>query len=77
MARLILFSESLDVGFAVRVEEFLAALLPRCLEFGRSDVPVRPAFPGDGTEILAQIFDRGAAEEPVAVVGFINDQTGL
>jgi hypothetical protein len=46
---LILFTESLDVRFAVRIEEFLAALLPRRFEFGRCDVPVRPAFLGNGT----------------------------
>jgi hypothetical protein len=46
---LVLFTESLDVGFAIRIEEVLTALLPRCLEFGRCDVPVRPAFTGNGT----------------------------
>ena len=46
---LILFTESLGVRLAVRVEEFLAALLPCRFEFGRGDVPVRPAFPGNGT----------------------------
>ena len=46
---LLLFTESLDVRFAVRIEEFLAALLPRRSEFGRCDVPVRPAFLGNGT----------------------------
>jgi hypothetical protein len=46
---LILFTDSLGVGFAVRIEEVLAALLPRCLEFGRCDVPVWPAFLGNGT----------------------------
>jgi hypothetical protein len=34
-AVLILFTESLDVRFAVRIEEFLAALLPRRFKFGR------------------------------------------
>ena len=46
---LVLFTDSLGVGFAVGIEEFLAALLPRRLEFGRCDVPVRPAFLGNGT----------------------------
>ena len=46
---LILFTDRLGVGFAVRIEQVLAALLPRRLEFGRSDVPVRPAFLGNGT----------------------------
>jgi hypothetical protein len=46
---LILFTESLDIGLAVRIEKFLAALLPRRFEFGGCDVPVRPAFLGNGT----------------------------
>ena len=46
---LILFTDSLGVGFAVRIEEVLAALLPRRLEFGRCDIPVWPAFLGNGT----------------------------
>ena len=74
---LILFTESLGVRFAVRIEEFLAALLPRRFEFGRCDVPVRPAFLGNGTQVLAEIFQSGPAEEPVAVVDLINDKTGL
>ena len=57
---LILFTESLDVRFAVRIEEFLAALLPRRFEFGSSDVPVRPAFLGNGTQVLAEIFQQWA-----------------
>ena len=48
-AELSFFTESLDERFAVRIEEFLAALLLRRLEFGRGDVPVRPAFLGNGT----------------------------
>jgi hypothetical protein len=40
---LVLLTESLDVGFAVRIEEFLVTLLPCRFEFGRCDVPVRPA----------------------------------
>ena len=74
---LILFTESLDVRFAVRIEEFLAALLPRRFEFGCCDVPVRPTFFGNGAQILAEIFHGGPTEEPVAVVDHINDKTGL
>src|SRR5215469_7828098 len=77
MPLLIVFTQSLDVRFAVRVEEFFAALLPRRFEFGRCDVPVRPAFLGYGTEVLAKFFQRRPAEKPVAVVNLINDQTGL
>ena len=64
-------------SFAVRIEEFLAALLPRRFEFGRCDVPVRPAFLGNRAQVLAEFFQSGPAEEPVAVVDLINDQTGL
>src|SRR5215510_13081603 len=74
---LILFTECLDVRFAVRIEEFLAALLPRRLEFGRCDVPVGPAFLGNGTQVLPKLFQSGPPEEPVAVIDLINDKTGL
>ena len=73
----ILFTESLNVRLAVRIEEFLAALLPRRSEFGPGDVPVRPAFFGNSTQVLAKVFHSGPAEEPVAVVNLINDKTGL
>src|ERR1700761_472392 len=63
---LILFAESLKIGFAVWIERFLAALLPGRFKFGRCDVPVRPAFPADSTQIQAELFDRGSSEEPVA-----------
>src|SRR6266481_5542866 len=72
-----LFTESLDVRLAVRIEEFLAALLPRRFELGRCDVPVRPALLGNSAKVVAELFESGAAEEPVAVVDFVNDQTGL
>src|SRR5258707_15598476 len=45
---LVLFTDGLGIGFAVGIEEFLAALLPRRLEFGRCHIPVRPAFLGNG-----------------------------
>ena len=71
---LILFPQSLGVRFTVRVEEFLAPLLPRRFEFGCCDVPVRPAFPGNGTEVLAEFLESGPPEKPIAVVDFINDK---
>src|SRR5437868_8785255 len=74
---LILFTESLDVGFAVRIEEFLSALLPGRFEFGRCDVPVRPAFLGNGTQVLAEIFQSGPAEEPIAHVDLIYNKARL
>ena len=49
LAKLVLFTESLDVRFAIRVEKLLAAFLPRRFEVGRCDVPVRPAFLEDRT----------------------------
>jgi hypothetical protein len=74
---LIPLTESLDVGFVVRIEEFFATLLPRRSQLRRCDVPVWPALLADGTEILAEIFHYWPAEEPVAVVDLVNDQTGL
>jgi hypothetical protein len=44
---LVLFTQGLGVRFAVGIEGFLSALLPRRFEFGRRDVPVRPAFFSD------------------------------
>jgi hypothetical protein len=46
--RLVLFAQGLGVRFAVRIKEFLSALLPRRSEFGRGNVPVRAAFLGNG-----------------------------
>ncbi len=74
---LILFTESLDVGFAVGIEKFLTALLPRRFELGHCDVPIRPAFLDNGTQVLAEIFQSGPAEEPVAHVDLIYDKAGL
>ena len=74
---LILFAESLNVRFSVGIEKLPAAFLPRRSEFGRRDVPVWPAFLRNGTQVLAEIFERGAAEKPVTVVDLINDKAGL
>jgi len=74
---LVLFTECLDIRFAVRIEEFLAALLPRRSEFGRRDVPVWPAFLGYGTQVLPEIFQSGPTEGPIAVVHLINDKAGF
>jgi len=59
---LILFTEGLDVRLAVWIEEFLAVLLPSRFEFGRRDVPVRPAFLEDRTQVLAEFF-QGSLEQ--------------
>ena len=50
----ILFADGLDVGFAVWIEQLFAAFLPGLFHFGRRDVPVRPAFFGNGAQILAK-----------------------
>jgi hypothetical protein len=59
------------------VGEFLAALLPRRFEFGRRDIPVRPAFLGDGAQVLAEVFESGPTEKPVAVIDLVNDKPRL
>ena len=43
------------------------------LELGRADVPVRPAFHGDGAQILTEIFHGWLTEEPVAVVDLVDN----
>ena len=70
--RLLLFTESLSVRLAIRMKELFAAFLPRRFEFGCGDVPVRTAFDGHSTEILPELFDRWAAEEPIAVVDLVD-----
>src|SRR5262249_31916582 len=62
---LILFPDSLGVGFAVRIKAFLAALFPCRFQFGCCDVPVRSAFLGHGTQVPAKIFQCGPTEKPV------------
>ena len=58
-----------------RTDRSVACSLARHgFEFGRCDVPVRPAFPGDGMEVLAEILQNGLAEGPVDV---LDDNTGL
>src|ERR1700710_2284291 len=55
-AILVLFADGLKIGLAVRIERILVARLPGSFEFGRGDVPVRPAFPADRTQVLAELF---------------------
>src|SRR5438093_13251875 len=74
---LVLLTKRLDVCFAVLIEEFFAPFLPCRFKFGRCDVPVRPAFPDNDTQVLSEILDCGSAKVPVAVVDPINDKTGL
>src|SRR5690349_20288948 len=77
VSSLVLFAESLGVCFAVGIEEFLTALLPGGFKFSTRDVPIRPAFSGNGPKVLPQIFKSWAAEEPIAVIEFVDDQSGL
>jgi len=74
---LILFTKSLDVCFAIRIEEFLATLLPRRFHFRRCNIPVRTALLQNRAKVLAEFFHSGPAEEPVAVIDLINHKTGL
>ena len=75
--RLVLFAESLNVGLPVRIKEIFAALLPSRLEFERGNVPVWPAFPAYGAQILPELLAGSSAEEPVPVVDLINHETGF
>jgi hypothetical protein len=53
-------------------------LRPCChasLELGRCDVPVRPAFFENGTQVLAELLQSRPPKEPIAVVDFVNDKT--
>src|SRR4026209_2916151 len=74
---LIAFADGLRVALSVRIEELFPTFLPRRFEFRRCDVPVWPTFLENGTQILAEIFQSGSTEEPVAHVNLINDKTGL
>src|SRR5271170_3932053 len=74
---LILFAESLDEGLSIRIEELFTALLPRCSEFGRGDVPVRPAFLQDRPQVLPEIFQSRTSEKPIPVIDPVNDKTGF
>jgi hypothetical protein len=74
-ALLILFRKNLGVGFAIRVEQVLAALLPRLFQLWRCNVPVRPAFLENGTQVLAELLQRRPPKEPIAIVDLVNDKT--
>ena len=50
---LIRFTQTLNEGFAVWVEEFLVALLPCRFQFGDGDVPVGSAFLEHCSQVLA------------------------
>src|SRR5580698_3014135 len=63
---LVLLPQSLNDLFAVGIEEFLSALLPCRLHLRRGDVPIGAAFLEDYAQVLAQVFQCGTPEKPVA-----------
>jgi len=73
----ILLVDRLDVCLAVWVEQFLAAFLPRTFHFGRGNVPIRPAFPGDSAQVLTQVLHRRPSKEPVPTVDLVDDEIRL
>src|SRR5690242_20906969 len=72
-----LLAQGLDVAPPVWMEELLPPFLPSGDELGPGDVPVRPALPRDGPQVLAQLFHRGPAQVPVAIVDPVDDEAGL
>src|SRR5271165_7340042 len=73
---LVVFTESLGVGLAVRIKELLTALLPRRFEFRRRDVPVRPTFHDHGAQVLTELFYCRPTEEPISVIDLVDDEAG-
>src|ERR1700746_3314928 len=53
---LVLLTDCLSIGLAVGIKELFAIFFPCGLHFRRSDIPIRPALLGDGTEVLTEIF---------------------
>ena len=72
---LVLLTECLEIRFAVRIEEFLGALLPRRSEFGQRNVSVCRHF--SLTTRRSWRRSSRSTEEPIAVVQLINDKAGL
>src|ERR1700693_3575892 len=56
---LILLTEGFGVRFAVWIEQFFAAFLPRRFQFGHCDVPVRPEAAGFYNALGASRGTRG------------------
>jgi len=73
----VFFAEDFSVGFSVGIETGGFAALPGGFVFGVGDVPVGAALFGDDTKILAEVFEGGAAPEPVAVVDLEDDEARL
>ena len=72
-----MLSPSLRIRLAIGIEEIFPTFFPRGLHLKRRDVPIRPALLCDGTQVLAELFNRRTAEEPLAVVDLINDEARL
>src|SRR3989442_7781389 len=53
------------------------ALRPGCLQLRLAEVPVGPAALQDGAQVVAQLFDGGPAEEPVAHVDLVDAQARI
>src|SRR5712664_2777961 len=77
MFLLLLLGKDLGVALAVRIEARLVALLPGSLQLRLTGVPVGPAALQDGAQVVAQLFDGGPAEEPVAHVDLVDAQARL
>ena len=75
--QLILLTDGLGVGLAIRIKHDLAAIQPRRLKLERGGVPVGPAPARNLAHVLAKFFQRRAAEEPVAVVDLVDHQARL
>src|ERR1044072_1315316 len=71
---LIFFAYSLEICLAIGIEELLASLGPCGFELRLCDIPIRPAFHKNSTEILAKFVQSRPREEPVANVDLINDK---
>src|SRR5712692_7246329 len=73
----LLLGKDFGVALAVRIEARLVALRPGCLQLRLAEVPVGPAALQDGAQVVAQLFDGGPAEEPVAHVDLVDAQARL
>src|SRR5438876_12307571 len=75
--RLLLLPKHLPVGLAIGIKPIMFTPFPSGFQFGRSDVPVRTAFPQHSTQVLPKLFDGRSAKKPVAVVDLEYNETRL
>ena len=64
-------------AFIPPVEVREIAGVPCLTESRFAQIPVRPNFTGDGTQVLPQICDRRPAPKPIAVINAVNHQARL